>query len=175
MSRRPILVRSEGGFTLVEVLTVIAVLGIISLPLANSMMVGLRTSDRTAKILVTSADRQMLTNYLSPDALSANTATTDGAATGGCLTADGTRVLLLTWTEFDGASTSYVSDYRLVPNASGKKLVRDRCTPGSGADETTVIHDAAAASATITGGKVAIQITDSLGAQYQVSGTRRAA
>ena len=38
------------------------------------MVVGLRSSDRTAKLLVASADRQMLTNYLPPDALSASAA-----------------------------------------------------------------------------------------------------
>jgi prepilin-type N-terminal cleavage/methylation domain-containing protein len=176
MSRRPVIVRSEAGFTLIEMLMAVAVLGIIGLPLTNAMVVGLRTSDRTAKVLVTSADRQMLTNYLPPDALSATVATNEGAATGGCLTADGTRVVLLNWSEFDGAfTTTYASDYRLIPGTTANRLVRDRCVAGSAANEITVAHDAAGAVATITDGKVAITVTDSLGAQYTVSGTRRAA
>jgi prepilin-type N-terminal cleavage/methylation domain-containing protein len=175
MSRRPIIVRSEAGFTLVEMLMAVVVLGIVGLPLTNAMVVGLRTSDRTAKVLVTSADRQMLTNYLAPDALSATVATTDGGATGGCLTADGARVVLLNWSEFDGHfTTTYASDYRLLPGVTANRLVRGRCVAGSPANEITVAHDAAAAIATIAGGKVAITVTDSLGAQYTVSGTRRA-
>jgi prepilin-type N-terminal cleavage/methylation domain-containing protein len=176
MSRRPFIVRSEAGFTLVEMLMAVAVLGIIGLPLTNAMVVGLRTSDRTAKVLVTSADRQMLTTYLAPDALSATAATRDGAATGGCLTAGGARVVLLNWSEFDGVfNTNYASDYRLVPDGTVNRLVRDRCVVGSPPNEITVAHDAAGAEATVTDGKVAITVTDSLGAQYTVSGTRRAA
>jgi prepilin-type N-terminal cleavage/methylation domain-containing protein len=174
MSGRVWLVRSEAGLTLTELLVAIAVLGIIILPLTNAIVVGLRTSDHTAAVLVTSADRQMLTNYLPPDALSATAATANGAAAGGCVTASGTRVVLLTWSEFSGSLTSYASDYRLVPVGTGNKLVRDRCVAGATAEEVTVAHDAAAATATISGGTVALTVTDSLGAQYTVSGTRRA-
>ena len=81
----------------------------------------------------------------------------------------------MTWSEFTGFVTSYASDYRLVPGGTGQQLVRDRCIAGAVPDQVTVAHDAVAASATIAGGKVAITVTDSLGAQYTVSGTRRAA
>jgi len=175
VSARRTVVRSEAGFTLVEMLMTVAILGIITLPLTNAMVIGLRSSDRTAKVLVTSADRQMLTNYLSPDALSATGATTSAAASGGCLAADGTRVVLLTWSEWTGVATDYASDYRLVPVGTTNRLVRDRCVAGSTAEEVTVAHDATAAAAIIAGSKVAITVTDSLGAQYTVSGTRRAA
>ncbi len=167
-------VRSEAGFTLVEMLMVVAVLGIIIVPLTNAMFVGFRTSDRTARVLVTSADRQMLTNYLPPDALSATAATVDPAATG-CLTADGTRVILLTWREWDGSPTEYASDYRLVPTGTHTALVRNRCVLTSMAEQVVVAHDVTAASASIVNGTVALTVTDSLSAQYTVSGTRRAA
>lgn len=173
MSAGPRIVRSEAGFTLVEMLMAVAVLGIISLPLTNAVVVGLRTSDRTAKVLVASADRQMLANYLPPDALSATAATT-AAAAGGCLAPAGTRVVLLTWSEFTGTVTTYASDYRLVPVGTTTKLVRDRCVLGGAAEAVTVAHDATAAAAAIGTGGVAITVTDSLGAQYTVSGMRRA-
>lgn len=175
--RRPVLLRSEAGVTLVELLTVIAILGIIVVPLTNATIVGLRTSDKTAKVLVASADRQMLTNYLAPDALSATSS--DPAATA-CVGPAGSRVLLLTWSEATQLApvrviTSYASDYRLVTIAGRQRLVRDYCVAGGAAQEVTVAHDAAAASPTVAAGKVAITVTDSLGAQYTVSGTRRAA
>jgi len=151
----------------------IAILGIIVLPLTNAMVAGLRTSDRTAHVLLTSADRQMLANYLPPDALSA-TGATDAESASGCLNPAGARVLLLTWSEFTGVVTTYASDYRLVPAVAGNKLVRDRCISGGVAQEVTVAHDATSASPSVNGSAVAITVTDSLGAQYTVSGTRRA-
>jgi len=171
------IVRSEAGFTLVEVLMTVAILGIISLPLTNAMVVGLRTSDRTASVLVTSADRQMLANYLPPDALSATGGTT-GAGTG-CLNPSGARVLLLTWSETTLIQPSivtktYASDYRLVPVGTTNKLVRDRCEVGTAAEEVTVAHAAASATATPVS-PFAITVTDSMGESYTVSGTRRAA
>lgn len=172
MTRRTWFVRSEAGLTLPEMLLAVSILGIIVLPLTNAMVAGLRTSDRTADVLVTSADRQMLANYLPPDALSATAATASESASG-CLNPTGARVLLLTWSEFTGAVTTYASDYRLVPVAAGKKLVRDRCITGGVAEEVTVAHDATSASPTVNGSAVAITVTDSLGAQYTVSGTRR--
>jgi prepilin-type N-terminal cleavage/methylation domain-containing protein len=176
VSGRSLIVRSEAGFTLVEMLATIAILGIISLPLTNAFVVGLRSSDRTAKLLVTSADRQMLANYLPPDALSATGATT-GAGTG-CLGAAGTRVLLLTWTETirispPAVTKAYASDYRLVPAGTTNNLVRDRCDLGTAAEEVTVAHDAT--SATADAANLSITVTDSLGASYTVSGSRRAA
>jgi prepilin-type N-terminal cleavage/methylation domain-containing protein len=167
-------VRSEAGFTLVEMLMAVAVMGIITLPLTNAMVVGLRTSGKTANILVASADRQLLANYLPPDALSASSATSD-AASPGCASPAGTRVVLLTWSEFTGTVTTFASDYRLVPAGTTTKLVRARCVAGGVAEEVTVAHDVAGATPTIAGSTVAITVTDSLGAQYTVSGTRRAA
>jgi prepilin-type N-terminal cleavage/methylation domain-containing protein len=169
-------IRSEAGFTLPEMLMAVAVLGIIIVPLTNAMVVGLRTSGRTASVLVTSADRQMLTNYFPPDALSATAATADPAATA-CIIADGTRVVLFTWSEFVGAPVpdTYASDYRLVTNGTRTTLVRNRCVLTSTAEQVVVAHDATTAIASISGGTVALTVTDSLGAQYTVSGTRRAA
>jgi prepilin-type N-terminal cleavage/methylation domain-containing protein len=166
------IVRSEGGFTLPEVLMAVAVLGIIVVPLTNAMVVGLRSSGKTTDVLVASADRQMLTNYLPPDALSATAATADGSVSG-CASPAGTRVLLLTWSEFTGTVTSYASDYRLVPGGTTTKLVRDRCVAGGVAEEVTVAHDAVAAAPLVNGATVGITVTDSLGAQYTVSGSRR--
>jgi prepilin-type N-terminal cleavage/methylation domain-containing protein len=175
---RTVLDRSEAGYTLVEILMAIAVTAIIVAPLTNAMVVGLRTSGRTATVLVTSADRQMLANYLPLDALSAKSATVDSLPTG-CLDVDGTRVVLMTWNEFDGTTTSYAADYRLVPVGTQNTLVRYWCVLGSPAELVTVAHDVAPApdipSVSIAAGKVALTVTDSLGAQYTVSGTRRAA
>jgi hypothetical protein len=143
-------------------------------PMTNAMVVGLRSSGKTTDVLVASADRQMLTNYLPPDALSASAATTDGAVSG-CAAPAGTRVLLLTWSEFTGTTISYASDYRLVPVGATTKRVRDRCVAGGVAQVVTVAHDAVAATSLVNGPTVGITVTDSLGAQYTVSGSRRVA
>ena len=61
----------------------------------------------------------------------------------------------------------------MVAGGAGTKLVRDRCVAGAVPEEVTVAHDAAAATASVVGGTVAVTVTDSLGAQYTVSGSRR--
>lgn len=71
--------RDERGFTLVEVLIAVTVLGIIVAALGAAFSVGLRTMDGTANRLAGSMDAQLLGFYLPDDVASATTITASPA------------------------------------------------------------------------------------------------
>ena len=66
--------RTEGGFTLVELLVAITALGIIMIPLAGGAGVIFRTVNDTTNRVASSTDAQILTTYLASDVQSTTTA-----------------------------------------------------------------------------------------------------
>jgi prepilin-type N-terminal cleavage/methylation domain-containing protein len=65
--------RRDAGFTLIELLLAIAILGIISVPLANVILGYLRNTDTTTARLVESRDAQISTAYFAQDVASIGT------------------------------------------------------------------------------------------------------
>jgi prepilin-type N-terminal cleavage/methylation domain-containing protein len=170
--------RSDGGFTLVELLVAVTALGIIMAPIAGGMFIGYRTMDETSNRLAGGQDAQLLSIYLPPDVQSATEATTAPAGCGGLT---GTPKLQLT-----GASFNVV--YALS-TSSPWTLTRYVCTSGTAASPVVVarnIKDAQPDSlvVTITGTpftKVAMKVTelasrtDPTSYVFTVTGRRRAA
>lgn len=72
--------RDEHGFTLVELLIAVSVLGVIVLALGAAFSVGLRTMDTTTNRLAGSMDAQLLGVHLPDDVASATVITTAPAA-----------------------------------------------------------------------------------------------
>lgn len=115
---------AESGVTLVELLVAVAVLGIISYALTESLMLGLRTSDGTAANISSSIASRTVSSYLSDDV---HSSTSVHAGWVDCPSTDpGGVVLALGWTD-QGVSERVL--YALEPpNGANQSLVRWSCT-----------------------------------------------
>lgn len=136
-ARRPRL--DEAGFSLIELLAVIAILGVVSFALTESLILGFKTTDRTIGDVSRSAGVNTLEPYFTRDVQSAEL-----VSTGDPTCAPDPVFLHLTWTD-EGAARA--SSYSLVPPTGGEQdLVRWSCT-GAGAPDRRVLghfsHDPA--------------------------------
>ena len=121
----------EGGFTLVELITAIAILGIIAAPLAMSFITGLRIIGRADERLGDSRSALITASYFANDVSSANAVKlNDGTACGG-----GTAVVSFSWSSASAApggalnnKVSYVVD---TSDSLNRKLVRKFCANGA--------------------------------------------
>lgn len=138
--------RSRDGFTLIETLIVVGILGIVMVALAATFTVILRTQP-TAEARTDDARTSLgLTTYLPEDVNSTPAVGFDrpsiraaaDAQTTGCAedTDDGFSLLKLTWTETVGSTDTYIANYRLIDDAGGTRLVRYHCVNGGG--ESTI-------------------------------------
>lgn len=123
----------EAGFTLVEVLAVISILGVIAYALTESVILGLRTTDATAASSSRSVAVQTLSSYFTGDAQSADeVSTTDPDC------AAEPVFLHLTWTD---QAVSRAVSYGLDPPAGPEQeLVRWSCAAGGSADRKVLGH-----------------------------------
>lgn len=137
--------RSEAGFTLVELLLAVAILGIVIVPLTGAIIVGLRTMDQTSHRYAASNDAQVLTRYLPPDVQSANTGIVIGLS---ACTGTSNRKLQLTVNPQGTAGTRTIMYWvRSVPGGRFE-LVRSvwdngACTSGQATRTTVVARDIA--------------------------------
>lgn len=132
----------DHGFTLIELLLAVAILGIISAPLAGVVLAYVRTSDTTAARLTESAEAQRAAAYFGDDvaALGVRSATspyalqqsvdTTGSASWPypCASAGTTPLVRFAWDFYPGSSGS-VSQMRVayVLAAGGTRLQRLLC------------------------------------------------
>ena len=173
----------EAGFTLVELLVAIVILGIIAVPLGASAFLGLRTADETSNRFASSNDAQLLSIWLPPDVQSAGNQSGDVVTSGNTECSGVTNVLRLQWRETQGTTTTYVAAYAIALVAGGSyQLKRYFCVNG-GASTTHVVArnlaSATAATATVATTKVSVTVTSKgtatspSGYIYSVSGYRR--
>jgi prepilin-type N-terminal cleavage/methylation domain-containing protein len=147
--------RGADGFTLVELLVAIGLLGIISLPLTNVVIGYLRNTDATTARLVESHDAQISSAYWAQDVASIGTRSTTapyplnqsvwaGASSLYVCPAAGTRIVTLAWDDFTSAGTrTVIQVVYVVQTVSGQtELHRVRCQ-GSAAvvTDVTLAHD----------------------------------
>ena len=135
--------RQDEGFTLVELLMAITILGIITPVMVSAIVLGLKTTAATTSQLNASHSRQELAAFFTTDVQSAVTIADESSTdTTTCMSSGETLVGRLSWTDIDytGASTARVVTYATVTVGIDKQLVRHACT-GSAMSTVTVVHN----------------------------------
>lgn len=156
--------RGEGGFTLIEMVMSVTILGIISATLLGVMLQYLSTAGDTGARLNESTDQQFISAYWQNDvsslgrrSLTVATATfateqsvfVGSAGPGGCGSAVGPVVVVFAWNEFEvdapaadraWDTTAQEVAYVTVPSGSRMLLQRVRCSNGSITSRQSVAH-----------------------------------
>ncbi len=135
------LLKSEDGFTLVELMVSVAILGIIIGAISAAIIVGLQTSDRTTNRLAESHDAQDVAAFFVTDMQSAVTVTykamdTVSMVPAGCSPAS-SPLLVFSWT--DPSAGAEMVSYYSATSGSETQLVRQQCVAGS-ASTVVVAH-----------------------------------
>jgi prepilin-type N-terminal cleavage/methylation domain-containing protein len=140
--------RGDSGFTLIEALMVIAMLGLIAAVLAATFTVIVRTQPPTEATIDDARTLLGITTYLPEDVDSTPAAGFDLPTTRtdsdnqptGCSgnATDGFSLLHLTWTETVGSTTTYIANYRAIPEPAGTRIVRYSCVNGGTASRVNM-------------------------------------
>jgi prepilin-type N-terminal cleavage/methylation domain-containing protein len=178
----------QHGFTLVELMVAMTIMGIILVPMAAGVFVGLRTSDETANRLAGSNDAQLISTWLPPDLHSAGNGSNDVVATPTVNTecSGVNNALRLKWQATEtagGAATTYVAAYAISQASTGEyRLLRYSCVNGGSATQHVIGRNLAGASAVTiatSGTKVTMTVTEKstptnpTSYTFSVSGNRR--
>ncbi len=127
------LLTSEDGFTLVELIISIVILGIIVGAMSAAIIAGLKTTDGTTNRLAESHDAQVVSEFFVTDMQSAVTVTyqamdTVSTVPVGCSPAS-SPLLVFSWTD-PSAGAEMVSYYSATLGGE-TQLVRQQCVGGS--------------------------------------------
>lgn len=144
----------DDGFTLIELLAAVAILAVITVPLANVVLVYLRTSDQIVARLMESSDVQLAAAYFardvdsigvratgSPYAFRSSIDTTGSAAWPYPCSAVGTiPVVRLVWDDYPGgAGTATQIRVAYVVSTDGTQLRRLTCSDSAVPGSTVVL------------------------------------
>ena len=156
--------RGDEGFTLIEMVLTVAILGIVTATLLGVMLQYLKTTSDTGARLNESTDQQFISTYWQDDVSSLGRQTFSGTAPltpaqsvfvgsagpGGCGSASGSVVVAFAWNEFNAGvadpddawnSTPQEVAYRSLSNGSRLILQRVRCKNGVTSAPQTVAHN----------------------------------
>ena len=156
--------RADDGFTLIEMVLSVAILGIISATLCGVVLQYLETTSDTSARLNESTDQQFISTYWQNDVsslgrqtLNSSSALTpdqsvfvNSAGPASCGTSVGTVVVAFAWNEFNvnalnpanaWDTTPHEVAYVTVPAGSRLLLKRVRCRNGAASQPQTVAHN----------------------------------
>jgi prepilin-type N-terminal cleavage/methylation domain-containing protein len=188
--------RADGGFTLVELLISVAILGLVMTAISGAMAVGLKTTKDSGDRLGASNDVQFASTWFGDDVAGANDVVTGGAAQCGTDTsvvvqflnrdqnAPTARPTALPSPSPTPAPVSLTVTYalRTVTKTDGtfKELHRVACKTSGSATDNIVARRLSATAAvptpTISGKTVTVTLTpgDAGASPFTLRGTRRA-
>lgn len=134
----------DQGFSLIELLIVIVVMGTIMSTLAAALVISLRVAPTTENRLDDARATRALATWLSYDTTSAPPFLPEQAqggidldpAAGDC-GGEGTSLLHLQWTESSFSSRTYVANYRFVVTGDSGEIIRYYCVQ-TGTDVVTL-------------------------------------
>lgn len=175
----------DRGFSLVETVVVISLIGVVSAVIGLAVTTSLRTAAPSIDRVDDTRSVQGLVAWLPRDAASTPA---DGAniakqppslQCAGSEAAAGDNLLELRWTESSPAATTYVVAYRLEDVSGGKAVRRHACTSVGGFADTTSIKVTAelADTFTVTASPpysvVAFDLQTTTGEAIRIEGTPR--
>jgi prepilin-type N-terminal cleavage/methylation domain-containing protein len=123
--------RRDGGVSLVELLVVMALIGLVATVLTSAIIVILRTAPSTELRTDDARSTRGLATWLSHDVASTppDGFDTDASRSSGCGTSPGVNLLRLEWTETQAAKTTrYIANYRHVPVGNAYRIQRITCS-----------------------------------------------
>lgn len=148
--------RRDDGFTLVEMIVNVAIIGVIASALAGVVISYLKTTAATESRLVESHDVQFAAAYWQRDVASIGVRTYDSGTktfplqqsvnvTPACNLPTGTTVVTLAWSEYTdldstATPTTITVSYVAEPDAGGYNLLRVRCTEATKDSQFEVMH-----------------------------------
>jgi prepilin-type N-terminal cleavage/methylation domain-containing protein len=175
----------EAGFTLLELIVAITIMGIIILPLTLAMVTGLTTTIDAQQRLSASRSPLFTSAFFSRDAQSAAKGGIDNNPSNppGCGT--GTNVISFTWkTTAPAAVHNYAASYSLHGSGASQTMTRTFCDNGSTSTATlapVLGSGSPAATATCSPGcsaaslprTITITVTKPKGGSFTLQATRR--
>ncbi len=130
-ARRESQVNGDGGFTLIELVVSIAILGLIVGPLTGAVVLFFGQSQQTASAFTGNTSVRTIVSAFTTDAASAETVTVPDAAPCGTTSA----LVTMAWTE---SGTAYRVSWATKQDGDKIELVRNRCTGTSGISNVVV-------------------------------------
>jgi len=146
--------RKDDGYTLVELLVAIVIIGVIVTPIANAVISYLHNTDTTAARLNESHDQQIAAAYWQQDVSSIGVRSSTYDTTTHnfplqqsvnnafpCAPAPASPLVTLSWNAYDSSGTGTLISVAYFRDDTATKLIRVHCT-GSTVDSTaTLAHD----------------------------------
>lgn len=167
----------EDGFSLIELVMALGLLGAISTVVTAAIVIGLRTADTSNERIAGSIDRQLLAVYFTRDAQNAHVQLTDGCPDGE------TTIVKFAWTDPDDpdAPRSIDAAYCLAAGPDARRIIRRASQDGAPERRLATLpvdapepHVTCAPSCTDARRSVTLTVSESASAQpFTVSATRR--